>query len=230
MHEAGIDRLITVMPNCTYPGDKSVYRESEWWDGPIHESVLMCGLPRKTLWGLCKTYGGITGLKSAHLIFPNMYGPGDHFDPLRSHALGALVAKVVDAKCTDEPHVELWGTGLPVREWIYVEDAADAVLRFIQQAGQDESVFDDHAIYNVGIAQGVSIAELANIIRDIVGWKGLFVFNRKKPDGAPQKLLDGERFRQRTGWSPGTSLREGIAKTVDWYARQRPQEATHAHS
>lgn len=229
MCEAGIGRLITVMPNCTYPGDKAVYRESEWWDGPIHESVLMYGLPRKTLWGLCKTYGSITGLQSAHLIFPNMYGPGDHFDQLRSHALGALVAKVVDAKRTDKPHVELWGSGLPVREWMYVEDAADAILRFIQRACDDDSVFDDHPIYNVGIAQGVSIAALANIIRRTVGWKGLFVFDRKKPDGAPQKLLEGERFRQCTGWSPGTSLHEGIAKTVDWYAGQRRQELTHAY-
>lgn len=229
LRAAGVGTLITVMPNCTYPGEKSIYREDEWWDGPIHDSVLMYGLPRKTLWALCKTYGEVTGLRSAHLIFPNMYGPGDHFDPQRSHALGALIAKITAAQRAGLSHVELWGSGRPVREWMYVEDAADAIVRFLQLADRDRSVLDGHQIFNVGIAQGISIVELAELIREAVGWDGSFLFDRSRPDGALQKLLDGTRFRKLTGWTPATSLRSGIAATV---AAQMPtlnREVTHAH-
>jgi GDP-L-fucose synthase len=229
MRAAGVNTLITVMPNCTYPGEKTVYREEEWWEGPIHESVLMYGLPRKTLWGLCKTYGAVTGLRSAHLIFPNMYGPGDHFEPVRSHALGALIAKIVSAKRMGQPHVELWGSGLPVREWMYIEDAADAIVRFVRHARSDPSVLDDHSIFNVGIAEGISIADLAELIREAAGWDGSFVFDRSRPDGAPQKLLDGTRFRKRTGWTPANSLREGVRKTVEWYLSTTEREPSHVH-
>ena len=229
MRQAGIERLITVMPNCTYPGAADIYREDEWWDGPIHESVLMYGLPRKTLWGLCKTYGNATGLRSAHLIFPNMYGPGDHFEPIRSHALGALIAKVAKAQEQGKTEVEIWGSGRPVREWMYVHDAADAVLRFCQLSERDESVLAGHPIYNVGIAQGVSIAELAEQIRTAFGWEGKFIYDRSRPDGALQKLLDGERFHRLTGWRPATALPDGIAQTIAWYRAHVGRELSYAH-
>ena len=229
LRASGVGTLITVMPNCTYPGDKTLYREDEWWDGPIHESVLMYGLPRKTLWGLCKTYSAVTGLRSAHLIFPNMYGPGDHFEPVRSHALGALIAKIARAKRMNEPQVELWGSGRPVREWMYVEDAADAVVQFTRLLGRDDSVLDDHPIFNVGIAKGVSIADLADMVRDVIGWDGSFVFDRSRPDGAPQKLLDGRRFAELAGWSPATPLRTGLERTVEYYLASMERDKTHAH-
>lgn len=229
LRRAEVDTLITVMPNCTYPGDKSIYREDEWWDGPIHESVLMYGLPRKTLWALCKTYGEVTGLRSAHLIFPNMYGPGDHFEPQRSHALGALIAKIAEAKRELREHVELWGSGRPIREWMYVEDAAEAIVRFMRLAEKDRCVLDAHQIFNVGIAEGISIAELAELIREAVGWEGSFMFDPGRPDGAAQKLLDGTRFRELTGWTPATSLRSGIARTVAAYLPTLERGLTHAH-
>ena len=229
MRDAGVGRLLTVMPNCTYPGHKTLYREDEWWDGPIHESVLMYGLPRKVLWGLCKTYATMTDLRSAHLIFPNMYGPGDHFEPVRSHALGALVAKIVAASKTGQTQVEIWGSGQPVREWMYVQDAADAVVRFVTHADQDESVLDDHPIFNVGIAEGITIADLAELIREAVGWDGSFLFNRDHADGALRKLLDGTRFTELTGWRPSTSLRDGIRQTVASYQRGVMREPSYAH-
>lgn len=229
LRQAGIGKLITVMPNCTYPGAKDLYREHEWWDGPIHDSVLMYGLPRKMLWGLCKTYGDVTGLRSAHLVLPNLYGPGDHFDPLRSHALGALIRKIVDAKCDGLDEVELWGSGRPVREWLYVTDAADAVSRFLDVTEQ-KAPGDDHPIYNVGIGKGVSIANLAEAIRRAVGWTGNFSFDTSRPDGAAQKLLHGARFRELTGWQPSVSLQRGIEETVAWYRAHSVSELTHACS
>ena len=230
MQRAGLDRLVTVMPNCTYPGAKDLYRESEWWDGPMHDSVLMYGLPRKMLWGLCKTYGDVTGLRSAHLVLPNLYGPGDHFDPDRSHALGALVRKFVDAKCDGLGAVELWGTGAPVREWMYVTDAANAVCRFLDLSAADETVLDGHPIYNVGIGKGVTIAALAEAIRDAVGYAGPCTFDTSRPDGAMQKLLHGALFRELTGWAPAVSLQRGIEETVAWYQAHIVSELSHANS
>ena len=229
MRAAGVSHLVTVMPNCTYPGDKDLYREEQWWDGAIHDSVLMYGLPRKTLWALCKTYGTVTGLKSAHLIFPNMYGPGDHFEPKRSHALGALIKKIVTAKRQGEQFVDIWGSGRPVREWMHVQDAAGAIARFVEIVRGRESVFDGHPIFNVGIAEGVSIAALARMIREAVGWDGSFRFDRARPDGAMRKLLDGHRFEELTGWTPSTALHAGIEQTVAWYEARCEPELIHAH-
>lgn len=229
LRATGVKRLVTVMPNCTYPGDKTVYRESQWWDGPIHDSVLMYGLPRKVLWGLCKTYGDDCGLGSAHLIFPNQYGPGDHFDPVRSHALGALVAKIVDAKDTNACEVEIWGSGRPIREWLYVDDAAEAVVRFLPVVDAQPALLGNHPILNIGQERGVTIAALAQMIADAVGWQGRLVFNESRPDGAQVKTLDGELFRDLCSWEPRTTLQEGISKTLAWYQSVRERELVHAN-
>lgn len=230
LRAAGVSSLVTVMPNCTYPGHKDVYREDEWWDGPIHESVLMYGLPRKTLWGLCKTYGDATGFHSAHLIFPNMYGPGDHFDPFRSHALGALIRKVCDAASEGRTAVELWGTGRPVREWMYIDDAAEALVAFVVCLERDDAPMKGHPIWNVGIEEGVSVLELAEMIRECVGWRGEFTLDASRPDGAMRKLLDGKQFARLTGWKPRHTLREGIEATVRWYRNKVQGELIHAGS
>ncbi|MFQ5461099.1 MAG: NAD-dependent epimerase/dehydratase family protein [Phycisphaerae bacterium] len=229
MRAAGAGRLITIMPNCTYPGHQEIYREAGWWDGAIHDSVLMYGLPRKMLWGLCQTYGNACGFESAHLILPNLYGPKDHFDPLRSHALGALVCKIVDAKRTDAAEVCIWGSGRPIREWMYVRDAASAIACYVGRVAGANGFPGDHPIFNVGNATGVSIAALAEMIREVVGWDGRFVFDRDRADGAMQKLLDGTRFIEQTGWHASTPLREGIRETVQWYEANCLRELDHAH-
>lgn len=229
MRIAGVGELVTVMPNCTYPGEKSIYREDEWWDGPIHDSVLMYGLPRKVLWGLCKTYGDVTGLRTAHLIYPNMYGPGDHFEPTRSHALGALIAKLVSAQAQGASTVEVWGTGKPVREWMHVADAARSIVEFLGAASANASAWADHPIYNVGVGAGVSIAELTTMIADAVGFTGRAMFDASRPDGAAQKLLDGSRFSELTGFAPRVDLQTGIAQTVKSYRQSLQSEKAHAH-
>jgi GDP-L-fucose synthase len=189
----------------------------------------MYGLPRKVLWGLCKTYGDVCGLNSAHLILPNLYGPGDHFDPVRSHALGALVKRIVDARDLAEPRVSVWGTGKPIREWMYAEDAAAAVVRFLRAAGDGQAVWTHHPIYNIGVGIGVSIADLAELIRAAAAYSGELLFDYTKPDGAMTKLLDGARFAALTGWSPRVTLHDGIARTVAWYQTHGVREPVHAH-
>ena len=215
-HNAGVKHFINIMPNCTYPGDFEEYREEEWWDGPMHETVLTYGLPRKMIWGACFAYGEQYHLKSLHLILPNMYGPGDHFDPIRSHALGALIAKIVEAKVNKEDRVEIWGTGKPVREWLYVKDAAQGIALALEKTGR----FQNNDIVNLGIGEGISIADLANLIKEIVGWKGEFTFDTSRADGAKQKILIADKMRKMLDWEPPTSFKEGVKETINWYSKE----------
>jgi GDP-L-fucose synthase len=213
-NEAGIKILINIMPNCTYPGDMEIYEESKWWDGPMHDSVLTYGLPRKMLWGSCFAYClKNPEFKPIHLIFPNMFGPEDHFEIIKSHALGAMISKISDAKQKGLKEVEIWGTGKPIREWLYVKDGAEAILKTIENINK----FEPNEIMNIGVTKGISIIDMANLIKDAVSWDGRFVFQPNKPDGAMKKILANAKMRNKLNWEPKTELKEGIIKTVKWY-------------
>jgi GDP-L-fucose synthase len=214
--ECGVRKLVNVMPNCTYPGEAEIYREGEWWDGPMHPTVLTYGLPRKALWVQAWAYQGEKRLESIHLVLPNLYGPHDHFDILKSHALGALVRKIVDAKFRGENRVEIWGTGRPVREWMYVEDAADGIVVAAEK-------WSDLDILNLGSGEGCSIQELAEMIKGAAGWDGEFVYDASRPDGAPSKVLDVTKMKDKLGWFPKVSLTKGIPRTVAWYIEHRQE-------
>lgn len=210
-YRANLKKLVNIMPNCTYPGEMDLYSERRWWDGPMHPTVLTYGMPRKALWVQAWAYQQEFGFRSIHLILPNLYGPRDHFDIVRSHALGALICKIVDAKLQGAAEVEIWGTGNPVREWMYVEDAAEGIALAAK-------LYDDIEILNLGSGIGCSIRQLAEMVREAAGWKGHFLYNTSRPDGAPRKILDTKRMQiELSGWRPPTSLREGIAKTIAWY-------------
>lgn len=212
---AGIRKLVNIIPNCTYPGDMELYSESGWWDGPMHPTVLAYGMPRKALWVHAWACQKEYGLESIHLVLPNLYGPRDHFDPVRSHALGALVHKILEAQRAGIDTVEIWGTGNAVREWMYVQDAAEGIA-------QATECYNDIEILNLGSGQGCSIRELAEMIRDLAGCHGRFSFDTTKPDGAPIKILDTLKMTAELGgWKPGTKLRDGISKTIEWYLLHR---------
>src|SRR5438046_89341 len=128
--EFGIERIINPIANCSYPRDAfPEFREELWWAGPLDESVLVYGLVRKASYVQSVAYHRQYGLETINLLVPNMYGPEDHFEEIRSHALGALVMKIVQAKRSGQPSVVIWGTGKPVREWLYVDDCVEAILR-----------------------------------------------------------------------------------------------------
>jgi GDP-L-fucose synthase len=139
-----------------------------------------------------------------------MYGPRDHFDEKRSHALGALIMKFVEAKRKNQPEVIVWGTGKPIREWLYVDDGAEILIRSLEIEAIIEPI-------NVGVGKGISILELAELIKEIVGYKGKIVFDTSKPDGALYKTMNNARMKKIFRWVPPTNLREGIEKTVEWY-------------
>lgn len=210
----GVKRFVNPISNCTYPERLSEFKEEEWWDGALHESVLAYGFARKASWVQSWAYYKQYGFETINLILPNMYGPGDHFDEKRSHALGALIMKFVEAKRKKQPKVVVWGTGKPVREWLYVDDGAEALVRALYIEPTIEPI-------NIGVGKGISILELAKLIKEIVGYEGEIVLDTSKPDGAPCKIMNVEKMKKIFKWSPEMDLREGIKKTVEWYIKNR---------
>jgi len=209
-HRTGVKRIVNPLPNCVYPAELTVFEESRFWDGPLHESVMVYGLLRKLSWVGSWAYAKQLGLQTINLVFSNMYGPGDHFDAVRSHAVGGLAMRFLEAHKLGAPEVIVWGSGTPVREWLYVDDAAEAMFRAMTCVPCDQPV-------NVGVGKGVSIADVAERIGSLINYNGRIVYDRSKPDGAPHKRVDGTRGAALLGWSPQTDLNEGLAKTVEWY-------------
>jgi GDP-L-fucose synthase len=208
--EAGVRRIVNPISNCVYPAKAILFREAEIWDGPMHESVMVYGFVRKAFWMGAWANHQQYGLDTVNIVLSNMYGPEDHFEEERSHALGALIMKFVEAKRAEDPEVVVWGTGQPVREWLHVDDGAEALLRAIDIAPTTEFI-------NVGWGYGISICQLAELIRDLVGYTGAIYFDTSKPDGAPYKTVDGRRGEALLGWKPSILLQEGVAATVRWY-------------
>lgn len=205
-----IMRLINPIGNCSYPGDAKIYRESDFWNGPLHESVKAYGFAKKALcigsWAYSQQYG----LDTINLILSNMYGPEDHFDEQRSHAVGALIMKFVTAREKNLPVVTVWGTGNPIREWLHVDDAADALFRAI--------TIDPYPdIINIGVARGYSIKDTAQLIKLITGYTGEIVFDTTKIDGADCKTVDGALCERLMSFKPKIDFEIGLRQTVEWY-------------
>lgn len=214
---AGVTKVVQIGTACSYPGYlENLLKEENLWDGPPHETVWNYGLTKRMMtvqgWAYKKQYG----MDSIHLILTNLYGPGDSYDPDRSHVAAALVRKFVEAVLEDRPTVEVWGTGKPVREFMYVEDCAEAILLAAER-------YNDLTPMNLAPGVGTSIRELAEVIQDLTGFTGELRWNTSKPDGQMVKVLDATRMRRHLGWTPPTSLREGLAKTIDWYRTNKAE-------
>jgi len=203
-------KLINPISNCVYPRNLTVFSEEKLWDGPLDESVLVYGSIRKLGWIGSWAYSQQFELESTNLIFPNLYGPGDHLDPIRAHALGGLVYRLIAAEKLGEPEFQVWGSGNPVREWMYVDDACNAILL---SAG----VKTDVNPINVGTGVGISIKDLTYEIARQVGYGGRITFDTSKPDGAPYKTMDGSRGVQLLNWKPKVDFEDGIGRTIQWY-------------
>ena len=205
-----IKKLINPISNCAYPGNLSTYKEEYFFDGPPDESVYNYGISKRLYVQLGKSFYEENNFSSVNVVVSNMYGPHDHFDIERSHALGAIIKKVYDAKKNNKNKVQIWGTGKPIREWLYVEDGAEALIKCI-------NLGSGHHFFNVGVKKGISIIELAKIIKEKIGWNGEFELDISKPDGVYEKKVDGYLGETKLGWKPKTNLYDGIQTTVDWY-------------
>lgn len=211
-HKAGVKKIINPISNCVYPAKAMLFKEDEIWNGPIHDSVLVYGMVRKASWVASWAYAKQHNLDTINLVMSNMYGPEDHFEEDRSHALGALIMKFVKAKTENAPYVTVWGTGTPVREWLHVDDGAEAMVRAMDAKPTMDFV-------NVGIGTGISIKDLALKIKNAVGYNGELVFDTTKPDGAYYKTVEGSRGIALLNWKPSRELDAEIVKTVEWYKR-----------
>lgn len=209
-HISKVKRLVNPISNCAYPGDATFFKEDEFWNGPLHESVMVYGFARKASWVGAWAYAKQYGLDIINLILSNMYGPEDHFEEERSHALGALIMKIMRAKLAGQPQVVVWGSGKPVREWLHVDDGAEAMVRALNVAPCVDPI-------NIGIGKGISIWEMATLIKDLVGYEGELVLDTSKPDGATYKTVDGSRGAQHFGWSPDRDFKQGVAEAIKWY-------------
>lgn len=158
---------------------------------------------------MCQAYNRQYGTNYISVMPTNLYGPGDNYDLKNSHVIPALIRKFYEAHVENRPFVEIWGTGVPRREFLYVDDLADACLFLMRH-------YDDGGIINIGVGEDCSIKELALLIKDIVGYKGELKFDSTKPDGAPRKLLDVTKLLN-MGWKARVSLTEGIARTWKEY-------------
>ncbi len=209
-----VKRLVNPISNCAYPGKATLFKEDEFWDGPLHDSVLVYGMVRKMSYIGALAYQKQYGLDVINLILSNMYGPEDHFEAERSHALGALIMKFVDANENNKPEVIVWGTGKPVREWLHVDDGATAMIKAMD-------IMPYIAPINIGIAKGISIKDMAELIKQIVGYKGKLVFDPTKLDGAPYKTVDGTLGEKLLGWKPSIEFEQGVRETIQWYIENK---------
>ena len=190
---------------------------------PMPESCLLTGsLEPTNQWyaiakiaglKLCEAYRRQYGCDFISVMPTNLYGPGDNFDPLTSHVLAALIVKIDDAVRCGHDRVVIWGTGTPRREFLHVDDLAEAAVFLVKNWSSDEHI-------NIGTGQDLSVAELARTIARIIGFEGNFVFDPSKPDGTPRKLLDVAKLNA-LGWRYRTDLESGIRQTYDWYRREK---------
>jgi GDP-L-fucose synthase len=211
-HLNKIERIVNPISNCAYPASATFFKEEEFWNGPLHESVMVYGLVRKVSWMGSWAYAKQYSLDVINLIFSNMYGPGDYFDEQRSHALGALIMKIVLAKQLNQKQVIVWGSGKPVREWLHVDDGAEAMVRALEVAPCLDPI-------NIGVGKGISIIDMACLIKNLVGYTGELTLDLTKADGASYKTVDGSRGARHFGWSPQRDFKQSLAETIHWYIK-----------
>lgn len=201
---------------CSYPKYCPIpFSEDDIWNGAPEETNFPYGQAKRTLLMLSQTYREQYGIKGAHLIPVNLLGPGDHFDPINSHVIPALIKKFIDGVEQNLPEVKCWGTGNASREFLYAGDCADAIIKAVS------SDFDSPLPINLGTGKEITIKELAVLIKEITGYTGDIVFTGDVSDGQPRRCLNVERAKELLGWEATTSLTDGIKKTIEWYKNNR---------
>src|SRR6266508_3869813 len=214
-YRTGVEKLLFFGSSCIYPREApQPIPEEALLTGPLEPTNEGYAIAKIATLELGKMYRRQFSMNVISLMPTNLYGPGDNFHPVNSHALAALLRKIHEAKVTGSSTVDVWGTGTPRREFLHVDDLADAAV-FAAESYEAEGHL------NIGTGRDITIRELAELIADVVGWDGELVFNKDMPDGAPRKLLDVSRI-EALGWKARVSLREGLEQTYRWYVNSLP--------
>jgi GDP-L-fucose synthase len=212
---AGVAKFVAIGTVCSYPKFAPVpFREEDLWNGYPEETNAPYGLAKKMLLVQAQAYREQYGFNSVFLLPVNLYGPRDNFDPRSSHVIPALIRKCVEAVEAGAPEIVVWGTGGATREFLYVEDAAEAIVLAAERYDGSEPV-------NLGTGVEISIKDLVALIAQHTGFTGRIVWDASKPDGQPRRMLDTARAAKYFGFVAKTSFEEGLPKTIDWYRRSR---------
>ncbi len=208
----GVQKLLFLGSSCIYPKlAEQPISEDSLLTGPLEPTNEWYAVAKIAGIKMCQAYRKQYGFDAISVMPTNIYGPGDNFDLAKSHVLPALLRKFHEAKINNAASVDIWGSGTPRREFLHVDDLADACVFLMQNYSSPE-------IINIGWGKDVSILELAQLIRSVVGFEGRLTFDSSKPDGVPRKLLDIARVRA-LGWQPKVELDEGIKSTYEWFQK-----------
>jgi GDP-L-fucose synthase len=211
--EAGVKKYIALVTICAYPKFAPIpFKEEDLWNGYPEETNAPYGLAKKMQLVQSGAYRQQYGFNSICLFPVNLYGPGDNFDPKSSHVIPALIKKFVEAKEKNEKEVIVWGTGKASREFLYVEDAAEGIIKAAEKYDKSEPV-------NLGAGFEITIRELADLIKKLTGYEGKIVWDKSKPDGQPRRMLDVSLAKKEFDFSASTSFEQGLKKTIEWYTK-----------
>ncbi len=207
----GLEKFVCVGTVCSYPKFATVpFREDDLWSGYPEETNAPYGIAKKALLVQLQAYRQEFGMRGIYLIPVNLYGPRDNFDLESSHVIPALIRKCVEAEERGDDVIEVWGSGQPTREFLYVEDAADGIVAAAERYEGAEPV-------NLGTGREISIRDLATLIAERTGFRGSFAWSATKPDGQPRRALDVSRARDEFGWTARIPFEEGLDATISWY-------------
>ncbi len=211
-----VKKFVSVGTVCSYPKFTPVpFREEDLWNGYPEETNAPYGLAKKALLVQIQSYRQEYDFPGIYLIPVNLYGPRDNFDPESSHVIPALIRKCVEAKQENRSVIEVWGTGSATREFLYVEDAAEAILKAAEKYDSPEPV-------NLGSGHEIGIRDLVTMICKLTNYSGQVEWDKTKPDGQPRRCLDTTRAFESFGWRAKTPFRDGLRKTIEWYQSTLP--------
>jgi GDP-L-fucose synthase len=219
--QEGVKKFVAIGTVCAYPKYTAVpFRESDLWNGYPEETNAPYGIAKKCLLVQAQAYRAQYGFNAIFLLPVNLYGPGDNFDPERSHVIPALIRKMLEAKMAREREVVVWGTGDASREFLYVEDAAEAIVLATEGYNELEPV-------NVGAGFEITIKDLVRLIAKLTEFDGDILWDRSKPDGQPRRILDTSKAREKFGFTAKTPLADGLKKTIEWYKTEAIRTQSH---
>ena len=206
--------IINPLANCSYPGEIDIQNESMWWEGRVHKSVESFGMYKKTSYIISECYKSQYGINTINLMLGGGYGEDDHIDEERTHAMNGIIMRMIKAKRNGDDEFVVWGTGKPIREWVYMPDVAKIIKKVI-----DNNMIDIPNPLNIGQCHGISILDIVNMVKKELNYNGKIVFDTNKQDGAPIKVLGSELFNKTFPGFTFTKYDEGIKNTINYYLK-----------
>ena len=211
----GLKKFVQVGTICAYPKFTPVpFQEAELWNGYPEETNAPYGIAKKALLVMCQAYRQQYALNAIYLLPVNLYGPRDNFDLHTSHVIPALIRKCVEARARGDKEIVAWGTGSASREFLYVEDCAEGLVNATLN-------YDSPEPLNLGSGREITIRDLTNLVAKLARFEGRIVWDATKPDGQPRRCLDVSKAKAELGWVAGTSLEDGLKKTIEWFERNQ---------